>query len=38
MIYDNWHTSYIYEIPLGGSTDNLAQMAQKVSHMILKLS
>ena len=28
----------MYEIPFSGSTDNLAQVAQKVSLMLLKLS
>ena len=29
---------YMYEIPLSGSTDNLAQVAHKVSPVLLKLS
>ena len=37
-IWGHLEHCYMYEIPLSGSTDNLAQMAQKVSHMLLKLS
>ena len=37
-IYDNWYTATCMKYCYSGITNNLAQMEQKVSLMLLKLS
>ena len=38
MIYDNWHTATCMKYWSANSTESLQNLAQKVSHMLLKLN